>query len=190
MITLVSLIVMTKCCLLNLCVLCGEKKLAVRGQLVAEQDIDGSPTSNQHDWKAEQRADPELLEMINHLLNPTSKVTSKAGLSLLRDQGRNFESNIIKLNNYGKLDDKWPEEVYLVISQPSEEVPVYQLAPEGGGVGPEPFIVTSSCLSLLESQRSYTLSLLQRPNPSSTVPPDVRHIVNGCDGLPASLQPV
>ncbi|KAK7481758.1 hypothetical protein BaRGS_00027006, partial [Batillaria attramentaria] len=55
-----------------------------QGQLVAEQDIDGSPTSNQHDWKAEQRADPELLEMINHLLNPTSKVTSKAGLSLLR----------------------------------------------------------------------------------------------------------
>nr|KAG5702576.1 hypothetical protein BaRGS_003736 [Batillaria attramentaria] len=99
MITLVSLIVMTKCCLLNLCVLCGEKKLAVRG----------------------------------------------------------------------KLDDRWSEEVYLVISQPSEEVPVYQLAPEGGGVGPEPFIITSSSPSLVESQRSYTLSLLQRPNPSSPV---------------------
>ncbi|KAK7489785.1 hypothetical protein BaRGS_00018967, partial [Batillaria attramentaria] len=54
------------------------------GQLVTEQDIDGSATSNQPDWKAEQRADPELLEVINHLQNPTSKVTSKAGLSLLR----------------------------------------------------------------------------------------------------------
>nr|KAG5712690.1 hypothetical protein BaRGS_029745 [Batillaria attramentaria] len=197
------------------------------GQLVTEQDIDGSATSNQPDWKAEQRADPELLEVINHLQNPTSKVTrtldpsqkanwkahaaalahaynctkhdttgyspyflmfgrhprlpvdlqfgthprdprdhksySEYGKALSERLRAAFEtvrrhtsaaqqtqkqhydrrvrgSTVQKgdrvlvrnVTPQGKLDDRWSEEVYLVISQPSEEVPVYQLAPEGG----------------------------------------------------------
>nr|KAG5695192.1 hypothetical protein BaRGS_018314 [Batillaria attramentaria] len=197
------------------------------GQLVTEQDIDGSATSNQPDWKAEQRADPELLEVINHLQNPTSKVTRtldpsqkanwKAHAAALahaynctkhdttgyspyflmfgrhprlpvdlqfgtqprnpRDQksyseygkalserlraafetvrrhtsaaqqtqkqhyDRRVRGSTVQKGDrvlvrnvtpQGKLDDRWSEEVYLVISQPSEEVPVYQLAPEGG----------------------------------------------------------
>nr|KAG5702755.1 hypothetical protein BaRGS_003629 [Batillaria attramentaria] len=192
------------------------------GQLVTEQDIDGSATSNQPDWKAEQRADPELLEVISHLQNPTSKVTrtldpsqkanwkahaaalahaynctkhdttgyspyflmfgrhprlpvdlqfgtqprnprdhksySEYGKALSERLRAAFEtvrrhtsaaqqtqkqhydrrvrgSTVQKgdrvlvrnVTPQGKLDDRWSEEVYLVISQPSEEVPVYQL---------------------------------------------------------------